>query len=78
MDETGVVGAFCARHGSPFYIMDMKLGEKFVYADTLLKRIQQRISGDSTVYLYYDIICKYMPHLKVKDSKFKLISFIER
>ncbi len=45
----------------------MKLGEKFIYADTMLKRIQKRTTEDSKIYLYYDIICKYFPHLKVNE-----------
>ncbi len=66
LDEAGVVGAFCARHETPIYIMDMKVGEKFIYADTILKNIQSKLSGGNNIYLYYDIICKYMPHIKVK------------
>ena len=65
LDETGVVGAFCARHGSPIFLMNMKKGEKFYFADTILHRIQTLLSGSNSIFLYYDIICKYLPHIKV-------------
>jgi hypothetical protein len=37
LEVTGVVGLFCARHGTILKIADMDKGEKFVYADYLIK-----------------------------------------
>lgn len=60
----GVFGVFCARHETVLRCTDMYKGERFAYLDYLL---QQMLEPDDTrnVFLYYDVACRYMPHLLV-------------
>jgi hypothetical protein len=67
-DETGVVGLFCARHGTPLLFADLFQGEQYAVIDLLLFKFFERRSrankNTTKVFLYYDINCNYKPHFK--------------
>jgi hypothetical protein len=60
----GVFGVFCARHETVLRCTDMYKGERFAYFDYILNKM---LDPDDTrdVYLYYDVACRYQPHLLV-------------
>ena len=71
LSEKGVMGLFCARHGFLLRMCDVFHGERFAYADYLLtdflrgngltpEGLQQE---SRKIMLYYDIGCRYRPHL---------------
>ncbi len=66
MAERGVFLAVCARHEIPLVGIDMDSGEKFCYADTLLKHISDREPAGRTINVYYDVACRYAVNFKVR------------
>ncbi len=71
LSEKGVMGLFCARHGFLLRMCDVFHGERFAYADYLLKDF---IDGNGItssgmkkegrkILLYYDIGCRFRSHL---------------
>lgn len=79
-DETGIMGLFCARHDIPLAFVDMYHGERYVYPDLLLKHFLKNRNQNQTIYLYYDICCKYSIHLgQLKELEgFKIIPAIPK
>lgn len=76
-DETGVVGLFCARHGTPLLFINSFAGEKACYVDTLLIKFLSlsRNQDVSKVFLYYDINCNYHLHFDKYDiGKFNILN----
>ena len=65
LDEKGVFGMCCARHGTPLLFLDMYGGECYDYCD---KAIHTLLKGDTSrkVYLFYDIACKYGAKFRVR------------
>lgn len=69
-DETGVSGLFCARHGTPLIFGDMFEGELFSIIDMLLIKYLERHTYIKKVFFYYDVNCKYKPHLlRLREKK---------
>jgi hypothetical protein len=62
LDETGVLGMFCARHGVPVKFVNMYTGERFLYGLELVKALIQDI-GDMDVTIFYDIACRFKKQL---------------
>jgi len=60
-DETGVIGLFCARHGTPLAMVDCFHGERYSYVDFLL---MQYVANKSItkIMFYYDVACNYRKH----------------
>lgn len=63
-DEKGVVGLFCARHGTPLLFMDIFTGERYAYIDMLLLEYLKNKLNVKNVIFYYDVGCKYIAHFK--------------
>lgn len=66
LDEKGVFGICCARHGTPLCFIDMFGGECYDYCDQVLHML---LKGDTQrkVYLFYDIACKYGKSFRVSS-----------
>jgi hypothetical protein len=64
MDERGVFMAVCARHEIPLLAINMFTGERFEYADRLLQLLTEKHT-ERTVYVLYDVACKYSINFKV-------------
>jgi hypothetical protein len=65
-DETGLMGLFCARHGTPLMFASMFHGERFAYLDLLLKQFIEKNTGlVDKIILYYDVSCRYKAHFRV-------------
>jgi len=69
----------CARHDTPLLFSSMYGGEKFSYADMLLKKFIQDKGQLRKYHVAYDLGCKYIEHLKtptvsryLKDSTIKV------
>ena len=63
LDETGVFGIFCARHGTMLSLQSMKTGESLGYLDHgLLNLLEKRGYDPEQVHLFYDIACQYKGH----------------
>lgn len=62
LDETGVFAIFCARHGSVFRATDVFKGERFGLLDYLLMKTFKP-NDKRQLTLYYDVGCKYRPHI---------------
>jgi hypothetical protein len=80
VDETGLVGIFCARHGTPLLFVNSKAGEKACYVDSLLIKFLNRSENTKVkkIFLYYDINCNYEQHYtKYKAMIGKLYSLIK-
>jgi hypothetical protein len=80
MDETGILGAFCARHGTPLCFIDMLAGERFCYPNRVLQEVMGFYSRSVTYLIYYDIACKYLPQLRRQDfaQGFKIIGAVPK
>jgi hypothetical protein len=64
-DESGVFLCSCALHDTPLRASDMFGGEKFSYLDVLAEEMLESSSKKCQIKLYYDIGCRYEPHLRV-------------
>ncbi|KAI7846802.1 hypothetical protein BDC45DRAFT_580393 [Circinella umbellata] len=62
LDETGVFGSTCARHGFPLFFISMTTGEIFDYPISILNRIKQRYG--TNIGVLYDVACKLKPSLE--------------
>lgn len=69
LDEYGLFGACCARHGTPLIGVDMDGPEKFLYADTALFYIIQKWGVHRRYFIFYDINCSYRINCEVYDFK---------
>jgi hypothetical protein len=65
LDEYGLFGACCARHGTPLAAVSMDGPEKFTYADSLMVNILKRFGVQRKYYVFYDINCSYQVNCKV-------------
>jgi hypothetical protein len=72
-DETGVLGLFCARHGTPLVFADMFEGELFSLVDMVLEKYLETKTHIRKVFLYYDINCRYKSHFIDLQKKCKII-----
>jgi hypothetical protein len=61
-DEKGVVGLFCARHGTPLLFLDIFTGERYGYIDMLLLEYLKDKNEVKNVLFYYDVGCRYITH----------------
>jgi hypothetical protein len=64
MDEKGVFGAFCPRHEYPLVFCHIFHGERYAYPDEVLAEVFRRTEAKES-YVYYDIACNYIKHVKV-------------
>jgi len=61
LDETGVMGIACPRHGVILKAADIYGGEKYLYLDLLLESyLKSKVPQKLLV--YYDIACRYQKH----------------
>jgi hypothetical protein len=63
LEETGHFGIACARHEILLKMVDMKNGESFKYPDHLLKNHFISRELPDKLFLYYDVMCRYKPHI---------------
>jgi hypothetical protein len=73
LDEKGIFGLSCARHGTPLLFMDIYKGENFDFCDQALHALLKG-NEERRVYLFYDIACKYGKNFKVGVNSFIFIS----
>lgn len=62
--EKGIVGLFCARHGTPLLFLDTMYGERYWYIDLLLVRYLENRNHVREIIFFYDINCRYQAHFK--------------
>ena len=70
-DQTGIIGLFCARHGTPILFVNCYAGERSYYIDSLLIHFLRQNHHVSKLFFYYDINCNYSLHFK----KYKIGNF---
>ncbi|KAG2227220.1 hypothetical protein INT45_008464 [Circinella minor] len=68
LNETGVFGSTCARHGFPLFFMSMHGGESLLYQSYVyplsiyINQIKQRYGTNLAVF-FYDVACQLKPSL---------------
>lgn len=64
LDDTGIFGVFCARHGTLLSLQSMKTGESFKYLDLAIDQlVNKRNYNPKELHLFYDVACRYKQHV---------------